>query len=393
MRSRLSAHRRGVVPLTMVFAQLERARSSQRALAWHAHRARRGDPYLGRAPFGYKRARDDQGRPVGPLEIDEATAPLVRRAAELFLATGSMGEVQRFLAEHGYEPVDAGAAQEPVVAPARRDPHRRWRDGHRFVAADPGRSDASGDPDRTGQARAWPGSPGRPTVAAGWTVGVRQVRTVAGRRRSPSGEGEGRRDQASASLPLCPAGKHADRVRHDDGRRSARSVGGSWRSWPRSRRSCGASFGQRRARRAPRDADAAEADMVCWPAGSVRVRSSRSSGTPPALYCSSGSLAAEATPTVPVRPTCQTSRISAGAWRRGDLSVADKRRAPWRPVIERIAINPGVRGRSIHRQPTRRPRRPSRGYSTGLAPSWLARRHSLTSETFRSTSRVPADDR
>ena len=92
-----------MVQITMVFAQLERARSSQRALAWHAHRARRGDPYLGRAPFGYVRARDERGRPVGPLEIDETTAPLVRRAAELFLATGSMGEVRRFLGEHGYE--------------------------------------------------------------------------------------------------------------------------------------------------------------------------------------------------------------------------------------------------------------------------------------------------
>jgi site-specific DNA recombinase len=46
-----------MVQITMVFAQLERARSSQRALAWHAHRARRGDPYLGRAPFGYRQAR------------------------------------------------------------------------------------------------------------------------------------------------------------------------------------------------------------------------------------------------------------------------------------------------------------------------------------------------
>ncbi len=92
-----------MVQITMVFAQLERARSSQRALAWHAHRARRGDPYLGRAPFGYVRARDEHGRPIGPLELDKTTAPLVRRAAALFLATGSMGEVQRFLGEHGYE--------------------------------------------------------------------------------------------------------------------------------------------------------------------------------------------------------------------------------------------------------------------------------------------------
>jgi Resolvase, N terminal domain len=91
------------VQITMVFAQLERARSSQRALAWHAHRASRGDPFLGRPPFGYVRARDGHGRPAGPLEIDETTAPVVRRAAELFLATASMGEVRRFLGEHGYE--------------------------------------------------------------------------------------------------------------------------------------------------------------------------------------------------------------------------------------------------------------------------------------------------
>ncbi len=92
-----------MVQITMVFAQLERARSSQRTAAWHAHRARRGDPYLGRPPFGYVRARDEAGRPIGPLEIDEATAPLVREAAELFLATGSMMAVQRFLEDRGQE--------------------------------------------------------------------------------------------------------------------------------------------------------------------------------------------------------------------------------------------------------------------------------------------------
>jgi DNA invertase Pin-like site-specific DNA recombinase len=92
-----------MVQITMVFAQLERARSSQRTAAWHAHRARRGDPYLGRPPFGYVRARDEAGRPIGPLEIDEATAPLVREAAELFLATGSMMAVQQFLEDRGQE--------------------------------------------------------------------------------------------------------------------------------------------------------------------------------------------------------------------------------------------------------------------------------------------------
>jgi site-specific DNA recombinase len=63
-----------MVQITMVFAQLERARSSQRALAWHAHRASRGDPFLGRPPFGYVRARDGHGRLAGSLEIDETTA-------------------------------------------------------------------------------------------------------------------------------------------------------------------------------------------------------------------------------------------------------------------------------------------------------------------------------
>ena len=92
-----------MVQITMVFAQLERARSSQRAVAWHAHRARRGDPYLGRVPFGYVRARDDDGRPVGPLEIDAETAPLVQQAAAVFLETRSMMAVQRFFDEHGYE--------------------------------------------------------------------------------------------------------------------------------------------------------------------------------------------------------------------------------------------------------------------------------------------------
>src|SRR5829696_10099412 len=73
-----------MVQITMVFAQLERARSSQRALAWHAHRARRGDRYLGRAAFGYVRVKDEHGRSAGPLEIDTTTAPHVRRAAEPF---------------------------------------------------------------------------------------------------------------------------------------------------------------------------------------------------------------------------------------------------------------------------------------------------------------------
>ena len=84
-----------MVQVTMVFAELERARSSQRALAWHADRASRGDPYLGRAPFGYLRARDERGRPAGPLEIDETTAPLVRRAAEMFLDRDPRSSPQR----------------------------------------------------------------------------------------------------------------------------------------------------------------------------------------------------------------------------------------------------------------------------------------------------------
>jgi hypothetical protein len=112
------------VQITMVFAQLERARSSQRALAWHAHRASHGDPFLRRPPFDYVGARDEQGRPAGPLEIDATTAPLVCRAADLFLSTGSMGEVRRFLGDAatsgGRSP---GARAWPP--PARRDPRRR----------------------------------------------------------------------------------------------------------------------------------------------------------------------------------------------------------------------------------------------------------------------------
>jgi hypothetical protein len=115
-----------MVQMTMVFAHLERARSSQRALSWHAHRARRGDAYLGRPSFGYVRAPNEHGRPVGPLEIDETTAPLVRRAAVLLLATGSMGDVQRFLGERmSRDAPDSG----PAVSQRSAEDLFEWRLG------------------------------------------------------------------------------------------------------------------------------------------------------------------------------------------------------------------------------------------------------------------------
>ena len=108
------------------------------AVAWHAHRARRGDPYLGRVPFGYVRARDDDGRPVGPLEIDAETAPLVQQAAAVFLETRSMMAVQRFFDEHGHQRAGWRSARARLSA-AGRHPHRRRREDPRQLAGHLGR--------------------------------------------------------------------------------------------------------------------------------------------------------------------------------------------------------------------------------------------------------------
>ena len=57
----------------------------------------------------------------------QTTAPLVRQAAELFLATGSMMAVRRFLGEHGYERGGWTLRRGLGLAAARRHPDRRRR--------------------------------------------------------------------------------------------------------------------------------------------------------------------------------------------------------------------------------------------------------------------------
>lgn len=333
-----------MVQITMVFAQLERARSSQRALAWHAHRARRGDPYLGRAPFGYKRTRDEQGRPVGPLEIDEVTAPLVRRAAELFLATKSMGEVQRFLAEHGYErwtPALRKSLSSPQLAGI------RIVDGVMVTGSWPPILDVATH-------RAILTELDKPERGRGRPAGQRWLLTgllVCG--KCGQSLAAGGHHQVKAKGGAIKRQRHyrcarPGNMRTGCGTTMAAEPLEAWvesavlakvtpQMWRKLRSA--------RARRAPRDADAAEADLIVlarrFGAGEileVEWNAARS-------VLLERIAAAEATPTVPSPDVPDVKDLHA-AWRRGELSVADKRRV-LAAVIERITISRGVRGRSI----------------------------------------------
>jgi DNA invertase Pin-like site-specific DNA recombinase len=332
-----------MVQITMVFAQLERARSSQRALAWHAHRASRGDPYLGRAPFGYVRTRDEHGRPAGPLEIDETTAPLVRRAAELFLSTGSMAEVQRFLGEHGYErwtqSLRKGLASQlagirivdgvPITGswPAILDVET-----HRAIVAELNK------PER---------GHGRP-AGERWLLSGFLMCGKCGQSMLAGGH-----HQVKAKGGIVKRQRHYRCARPGNlstgcGTTMAAKPLEAWveaavlakvtpQRWRKLRSA--------RARRAPSDAEAAEADLVLlarrFGAGELLEVEWNAART----VLLERIAATEAMTTLRPADVPDVRDLHA-SWRRGDLSVRDKRRV-LDAVVERITINRGVRGRSF----------------------------------------------
>jgi hypothetical protein len=333
-----------MVQITMVFAQLERARSSQRALAWHAHRARRGDPYLGRAPFGYVRARDEHGRPTGPLELVETTAPLVRRAAELFLATGSMGEVQRFLSEYGYErwtqSLRKGLAS-PQLAGI------RIVDGVPITGSWPAILDVETHQSIVAELNKPERSRGRPAgerwLLSGFLVcgrcgqsmlagGHHQVKTKGGFVKRQRHYRCARPGNLSTGCGTTMAAEPLEGW--VEAELLAKVTPQLWRK-----------LRSARARRTPGDVYAAEADLVMlarrFDAGElleVEWNAAR------AVLLERVAAAEAASAPRPVN--VPDVRDLHAAWRRGELSVRDKRRV-LAAVVEQIKINRGVRGRSF----------------------------------------------
>jgi len=333
-----------MVQITMVFAQLERARSSQRALAWHAHRARRGDPYLGRAPFGYVRARDEHGRPAGPLAIDETTAPLVRRAATLFLATGSMGEVQRFLGEHGYErwsqSLRKGLAS-PQLAGI------RIVDGVPITGSWPAILDVETHQAIVAELNKPERGRGRP-AGERWLLSGFLVCGKCGQSMLAGGH-----HQVKAKGGIVKRQRHYRCARPGNlstgcGTTMAAEPLEAWveaavltRVTPQLWRKLRSA----RARRKPRDSEAAEADLVAlarrFGAGELLEVEWNAART----VLLERIAAAEDSSTM--RPAdVPDVRDLHGAWCRGELSIHDKRRV-LTAAVEAITINRGVRGRSF----------------------------------------------
>jgi site-specific DNA recombinase len=85
---------RAMLQITMVFAELERARMGERAAAWQAYRAKQGGTPTTRAILGYRRVD-------GQLLLDEQTAPIVKQAVEILLETGSLSAAAGFLRDCG----------------------------------------------------------------------------------------------------------------------------------------------------------------------------------------------------------------------------------------------------------------------------------------------------
>ena len=108
---------RAMLQITMVFAELERERSSERITAWHAYRRRQGKAVGDAAmPLGYYRHKEVVNgveKSVGPFLVDEAAAAVVKGTIAVFLESGSTQTAQQYLAEHGY-PRDADRCE--VVA-------------------------------------------------------------------------------------------------------------------------------------------------------------------------------------------------------------------------------------------------------------------------------------
>ena len=100
---------RAMLQITMVFAELERARMGERAAAWQAYRAKQGGTPTTRAILGYRRVD-------GQLLLDEQTAPIVKQAVEILLETGSLSAAAGFLRDCGH-PKYLSAARSLLSSP------------------------------------------------------------------------------------------------------------------------------------------------------------------------------------------------------------------------------------------------------------------------------------
>ena len=130
---------RAMLQITMVFAELERARMGERAAAWQAYRAKQGGTPTTRAILGYRRVD-------GQLLLDEQTAPIVKQAVEILLESGSLSAAAGFLRDCRPPEVSVGGALPAVVADARRRPLRRRCLRPRGMAGTHRRGDARGGP-------------------------------------------------------------------------------------------------------------------------------------------------------------------------------------------------------------------------------------------------------
>ena len=113
------------------------ARSSERITDWHRHRTRNGAPPP-KLPLGYWRERDEDGRQIGPVLVDEPEAELVRDGIDVLLSTGSLAEVERLWASRGVAKHPTTIRQtltSPTLAGVRRADGTRDHKGRRKVGA------------------------------------------------------------------------------------------------------------------------------------------------------------------------------------------------------------------------------------------------------------------
>jgi len=147
---------RAMLQITMVFAELERARMGERAAAWQAYRAKQGGTPTTRAILGYRRVD-------GQLLLDEQTAPIVKQAVEILLGTGSLSAAAGVLRDSGH-PKYLSAARSLLSSHAGRRPLRRRCLRSRGMAGTHRRGDARGGPCPV--RRSAPGQQGATGVAA-----------------------------------------------------------------------------------------------------------------------------------------------------------------------------------------------------------------------------------
>jgi hypothetical protein len=262
----------------------------------------------------------------------------------LFLATGSMGEVQRFLGEHGYErwtqslrkglasPQLAGIRIVDGVPVSGSWPAILDLETHQAIAAELNK------PER---------GRGRP-AAERWLLSGLLVCGRCGQSMLSGGHHQVKskggvitrqrhyRCARPGNVPTgCGTTMAADPLEAwVEAAVLARVTPQLWRK-----------LRSARARRAPRDADAAEADLAVlarrFGAGELLEVEWDAART----VILERIAVAEATPILQSADLPDVKDLHT-AWRRGDLSSPDKRRVV-AAVVERITINRGVRGRSI----------------------------------------------